>query len=192
MRYDTRYRMLVMATFFVLLMFGVYIGFNFNSKRNTAHDGSDIIKPVVGNTEKEENVKIYDDDLYDVEVVYITHYVLCNEDVIEEKIVSNTNLEKIKDKVISDQDGYKLENEVGTKLTFSRQIQENCPKHFEIKIEDEMVVVYKVITDDKLEKDEVLDVSVKSIRKELYDELEKGVRVDSIKELNLIIEDLES
>lgn len=192
MRYDGRYRILVIATFFVLLIFGMYIGFNYNSKNNTAYDKNDIVKPVVGNTEKEENVKIYESDLYDVEVVYIDHYALCNEDVIEEEIISNTNLEKVKENVINQNIGYELESEFGKKLTFSREIEENCPNHFEIKIEDEMVVVYKVITDDKNEKQEVLDISTSSIRKELYDELVKGIKVNSLRELNFIIEDLES
>jgi galactitol-specific phosphotransferase system IIB component len=193
MEENTRYRILIISIFFVIIIFGIYIGFMFGNKSVT-----DYATPVV-NTEDDGNVAIYKEPeniikKYDIEVVYEDYYTLCGETIKTSKTVKNTTIDELKKSEISkvENDKYKIVEESKDKLVFRKEIAEYCPNHFKVYLENDVVVVYSMVDDNTNRMYNKLEITKDLIREELIEELKKGIRVNSIEELNLLLEDLES
>ena len=77
-------------------------------------------------------------------------------------------------------------------MVYERELNQNCPNHFFIILEDEKINIYNVLTNEIKEFYQAIDISEELIRNELIEELTKGITVNSYEELNLIIEDIES
>lgn len=195
MRIETKYRILVISMFVILLMFGIYIGFNMENKKKP----NDLAKTVLNN-EKEERVSIYaDNDIntkYDIELVYEDEYTLCNHKIENSEVIYSTTLEELKEQEIAkqkeDNKEYDIMEESKNRLVFYRRLDQNCPNHFNIKLEDGVVVIYNVVSDTVSTVYQKIDVPQELISPEMMEELNIGIKANSKEELNLIIEDLES
>ena len=92
MRLETKYRLLVIFMFVILLVFGIYIGFNMESKKSY----TEVAKTVINNNNDDE-VSIYTENKiakYDIEVIYEDEYTLCNHIIDDSNISYNTLLIK--------------------------------------------------------------------------------------------------
>lgn len=193
MEENTRYRILVISIFFVIVILGIYIGFMFGSKTTI-----DYSTPVVNN-EDDGEVVIYKEPekinkKYDIEVIYEDYYTICGETVTTGKTVKNTTIDELKKSEISkiENDKYKIVEEDKDRLVFRKEIAEYCPNHFKVYLENDVVIIYSMVDDNTNRMYNKLEITKDLIREELIAELEKGIRVDSLSDLNLLIEDLES
>lgn len=195
MRLETKYRLLVISMFIVLLMFGIYIGFNLENKNDT----TDIAKTVI-NDHNEDEVSIYTETnsnvKYDIELVYEDDYTLCGHKIENSEIIYDTTLQELKeqemDKQKEEEKEYEIKEESKDRLVFYRKVDQNCPNHFNVKLEEGVIVIYNVVNDTVNTVYQEIDISQELIRPEMLEELNVGIKVDSKEELNLIIEDLES
>ncbi len=197
MKMKLKYQLLVGIFAIFLMGIGVYIGFNSVSDKNSASNNNTDIDSNK-NIEEEKNVSdTVVTKKYDIELTYIDHYSLCGEDIENTKTVYDTTIDELKDveKKYQDENNlvYEIKEQSREKLVYYRKLNRNCPNHFIAKIEDDVVVIYNNVSDGVTEEYRRLeDVAVSLIREDLKKELENGIKIDNIKSLELLIEDLES
>lgn len=198
MRNNNNYRYLVMGMFFMILLFGVYVGCRYIIKFSGTDKVREETVSVVNNEEDEQDeVIIYDkEEITDITVIYEDYYSLCSETVRKEDYEYSTTLEKVKEAELEKQKNqnldYSIVEENDDTLVFKRTIEANCPNHYRIILENTGVVVYNRINDKELEMYRKINIPEELIREELKERLKKGVDVNSKEELNLFVEDLES
>lgn len=134
---------------------------------------------------------------YDIDVIYEDNYLICNENTITTKTIYGTTMDKVKEdeQKYQEENGlvYTIKAETATRIVYTRTLNENCPNHFYIILEDGVVNIYTV----KGENNNVLymsidDINVDNLRNELKVKIEKGTSINSKEELNRFIEDLET
>ena len=174
-------------------MFGIYIGFGLESKKNVANPAEAVIK-------KEEDVDIYNDTTtskkYDIELVYEDYYTLCNETITKSETVYDTNVDELleieKSKQSASSKEYEVKEKTKERLVFYRELDQNCPNHFNVKLENGVIVIYSVVNESVSTVYKTIDIAQELIRPELVEELNLGIEINSKEELNLFIEDIES
>ncbi len=199
MNEKTKYKIFVAILMFFLLTFGVFVGLNISYNNNVSNDLTSYtpddmeqdLKGINDNETEQVNTKSYD-----IEVVYIDNYTLCNEMVETKNVVYGTNLEELKkqEKIKQDKEDkiYEIREETKDRIVYYRDVNQNCPNHFNIKLENGKVNIYNIVSDGVNTIYQTIDVSEELIRPELIEELNKGIKANSKEELNLIIEDIES
>lgn len=182
-------RIIILSCAFVLLVTGVYIGFKIGDEAT-----AEVINPnpevvvyqpptstVTNNEDKIKNV--------DIEVIYEEYYTHCKETIKNKNMEFGTTIEKIKEKV---GDEYEVVNEEENSITFRKEVETNCPNHFELKLVDGYVMIYQIIKSDETVMYKNTEIPQAVIRDELVSELEKGIKVDTLDDLNSYMEDIES
>ena len=195
MRIETKYRILVISMFVILLMFGVFVGFNV-VRGNSANELAESVM----NNNTDDEVSIYTEskaeEKYDIELVYEEEYTLCGHKIDNSDIITNTTLDELKEKEIAKQkesgNEYEILEESNERLVFYKKLDQNCPNHFNIKLENGIVMVYSIVNDTVSTVYQKIDIPQELISPEMLEELNVGIKVDSKEDLNLIIEDLES
>lgn len=194
---DMKYKILFGILIVVLFAGGIFLGIKISSPK----DNSEALKTL----NKVEESLIYDESeksiqtlskTYDIELVYEDNYTLCGESTTKKETIYDTTLEELKSREEKKQEDegkvYKIKEESNEKLVYSRNISENCPNHFKVVLEENVINVYKVIDEDTKNLYRKIDTQDKLIREDVKEELKKGIKIDSYEELNLLIEDLES
>lgn len=185
----------------VLLLFG---GIGFGYMRTVSFSNLDIDNTSVLDFAKNYSI-VTNNDLvvtastktYDITVVYEDYYTVCKEDVSKSKVEYGTTIDKVKEdeKKYQEEKGleYEIKSEKENKIVYSRTINENCPNHFKIILEDEKVNIYSIQGENKSTLYMTLDdINIKNLRDELKQMITKGTYINSREELNSFIEDLES
>ena len=188
------YRILVFSFFSVLLVVGIVIGFYFENKKNIEKEK--VLK--ISNKDKEKNeditldvsskdikVDVYTDDIT-VEIIY--KYLLCEHEIKESLIEYQTSMELVKSKYKN----YNIISEENNILKLCKDVRNNCPNHFLIKVLNEDIVIYKIVDNNKNQVFKNTEIHINTVRDEIKEELKKGIYVTGIQELNQIIEEFES
>lgn len=196
---NTKYKLFVAMLLLILVVFGVFVGLSVSYNSTVSNDLSSYTPSQMEEDLEQisqDNTETVSTKTYDIEVIYIDNYTLCNEKVETNNIVYSTTLEDLKNKELEKQQNenkvYEIKEESNERVIFERTLNQNCPNHFFVILEDKNINVYNVITKEKIELYQTIDISEELIRAELQEELTKGILVDSKEELNLIIEDIES
>lgn len=185
----TVYRIMVLSIAVILLATGTYIGLKISDK---VIPPDDVTTPTIqdeNTTTTSPVVSVYKPQEQDIEVIYEDYYTNCKDTITNKNIEYGTTKEKIKANVDKD---YKLTKETDNSLTFRREINSNCPNHFELKIVDGYIMIYQIISENVYSIYKNTEIPVSNVREELVNELEKGIKVNSVDELNSYIEDIES
>lgn len=189
----TKYRVIIASATVFLLVVGVAIGLVVSMKND---NDSYMVKeePII-----DDEVNIYQTvstKTYDIELIYIDYYKLCDESIETKETVYGTTLDKLKEEESKKQKEknleYTIEEEGNECLVYKRVINSNCPNHFNVKLEEGKVNIYNIVDDSVSTLYKSIDVSEELIRPELIEELNEGIRADSLVDLNFIIEDIES
>lgn len=195
------YRIFVLSVFVILLGVGSIIGYK------VIKNDSNIDDYTISNDNNDEidyqSIDIYDEEAesvstktYDIEVVYIDYYSLCDEEITESNIHYGVKVDEIMAEEIKRQEEqklkYDLKEKTNERIVFSKAIETYCPNHFKVILEEDKINVYNKVTDDKYEIYKTLDIPVETLRIEVVEELTGGILVNSQEELNMIIEDIES
>lgn len=192
-----RYRILMISMFFILLVFGICMGFTLTKKDKKNTEPSLVVDNKI--EEDTEEVNVYtatSTKTYDIEVVYEDYYKLCGESIIAKDMVYGTTLDKVKEeeaaKQKTEEKVYEIEEESNDRIVYKRTLEGNCPNHFKVILENGIIVVYSVLNETMSTVFQEIDTSQDLIRPEMLEELNNGIIVNSKEELNLLIEDIES
>jgi flagellar basal body-associated protein FliL len=181
---------IVLSIAVMLLVVGTYIGLKIGDEAT-----AEVINPnpevvvydppvtVVTNETEQEKEKV------DIEVIYEDYYTNCKHKIVNKNMEFGSTIEKIKEKT---DDEYDVIEEGDNGITFRKEIETNCPNHFELKLVDGYVVIFQRVTLDKTVIYKNTEIPQTVIRDELVEELEKGIKVDSLEDLNSYMEDIES
>ena len=176
----------------LLLVLGVYIGFKYTRNDKNVEDKTSIAEDRI---EKDETTPV-STKTYDIEVVYKDEYTKCGHTIQNKDMVYGTTLENLKEEENKKQKEkgiiYEVEEESNDQIVYSRKVDQNCPNHFLVKIENNNIVIYNIIDDAAMSVYKKLEVDINTLNPEMLEELNEGIKVDSKEDLNLIIEDIES
>ena len=176
----------------LLLVLGVYIGFKYTRNDKNVEDKTSIAEDRI---EKDETTPV-STITYDIEVVYKDEYTKCGHTIQNKDMVYGTTLENLKEEENKKQKEkgiiYEVEEESNDQIVYSRKVDQNCPNHFLVKIENNNIVIYNIIDDAAMSVYKKLEVDINTLNPEMLEELNEGIKVDSKEDLNLIIEDIES
>jgi hypothetical protein len=182
----TVYRIVILSIAVILLLSGTYIGVKIS--KNVVKN--EVVTEPIDNVEQPTSVAVINQvENKDIEVIYEDYYTNCKEVITNKNMEFGTTKEKIKEKVDK---GYTLVEETENSIKFRKEINSNCPNHFELRLEDGYVKIYQLVSDEVSTIYKNTEIPRSSIRDELVDELEKGIRVNTLEELNSYIEDMES
>lgn len=180
------YRIFVISLAVILLLTGGYIGLKISDKV----DEKQVVEEPVDKVEEPSTVVVINkSDNKDIEVIYEDYYTICKEAIINKNIEFGTTIEKIKANVNKE---YILVEEKEDSIKFRKEINSNCPNHFELRLEDNYVMIYQIVDNEVSTMYKNTEIPRSTIREELIAELEKGIRVNTLEELNGYIEDIES
>ncbi len=195
MEISTKYRLLIISVFFILLILGVYLGFKFSSNQEAKENNQS--EQVVNNNDNEDDIDIYEEvstKTYDIKVTYEDYYSLCGHTIKNEETIYNTTVDKVKSDILSKDENknYEVSEETNETLTLKRTLDRNCPNHFEVRYENGSIIIDTIVDETIKTRYKTIDIPQELIRPEMLEELNNGIRVDSKEELNLLIEDIES
>lgn len=181
------YRIFIFCFAIILLIVGTYVGLRLSD--NIV--GKNIKEEEIAKNNEEEIISVLkkEETTLDIEVIFEDYYNICKESIITKNTEFGTTIDKIKEKNIND---YEVVEEGKNNIKFKKEIDSNCPNHFELKLENEFVVIYQIENIDKINMYKNTQIPKSSLREEIIQELENGIKLNSLEELNSIIEDIES
>ncbi len=183
---NTVYRIVIISVAVILLLTGTYIGLKISNKVVEQPMAEEPITEVIETTTVPTISPIENKD---IEVIYEDYYTICKETITNKNMEFGTTKEEIKEKVDKE---YILADETEDSIKFRKEINSNCPNHFELRLEDDYVMIYQVVSDEISIMYKNTEIHKARIRDELVAELEKGISVNTLEELNSYIEDIES
>ncbi len=137
-----------------------------------------------------ENIPIVND----IEVTYINYYTKCNHTVVSKINIFGTTIEDLKKKLQEDNEtkGYKLVGETKDTLTYKKSLNQYCPDHYLVILEEDEVVIYMTASEGVKVEYQTLTTPVSKINEELLEKLKEGIKIDSRNDLYALLEEIES
>ena len=194
MKKNIGYSFLVLGILVLCLSIGIYLGFRYTKNNENLMDYTETTAE--DNNNENNDTTPVSTKTYDIEVVYEDKYNKCGHIIENKNMIYGTTLEKVKEEenVKQKENGniYEIIEESNEKIIYSREIEQNCPNHFLVKLEDEIIVVYNVVDDSTMMVYKKINADLETLNPEMLEELNVGIKADSKEDLNLIIEDIES
>lgn len=201
MKEQTMYRMLLISALIVLLVVGIYFGLQMSN--NNSMVGNEIANSdndIEDNKQaSNKNVEIYSDPndaITDIEVIYETYYKLSDKTESESNMVYGISLNELKTQESKKNETleikYNLVEESNTKLLYKRQLEQYAPDYFEVKLEDNKIVISNILTDEIKTVFKEHEIEQNRLRPELLEALKNGIKINSKTELNALLEDIET
>lgn len=187
------YQILIISVFVVLMVVGIYIGFQVSKPKEKSNDKEDIAsvstRDVVVYSEKDQKK-----NLEDVEIVYVDIYKECNHTLQNKVIEYGSVFSDVKDREIkiSKEKQYKVVKDTDGILMFEREVLGKCKDHYLIKLEEGKVIIYNIKDDGKYGKFQETNIYETSLREAYVSKLKKGIEANTEEELYMILEDMES
>ena len=193
------YQLFVIVVMLVLLTGGILIGLVVSRNDDIRGENDNYVETEeVANKEVEIYKGSQDEDIEeDVEIVYVDIYKDCNH-ILENR--SNEYGVKVQDikkreleKIEKEKSGYKLTQDTNGVLMFERTFDSKCANHYMLKFDNNgNVVILRCSEEGKYETYQETDINKESIRPDLAFRLEEGVEAETMEELYMFLEDLES
>ena len=193
-------KILTVCLMVVFMIAGIYIGARYIGK--TEDEVENKVVDVVNESsvqvykeeekepeeEKEEEIEVVED----ITVSYIDIYSECGHRKESQNLHTHGNRDKIVENVENSNYGYRLMGEEEGILIFERVYEGSCEDHFKITLKDNKVVVYRINDNGEYELYQTVEIDITMIREDILKQLELGVVVDSVEELFIFLEDVES
>ncbi len=202
--YETKknYQLFVIIVMLVLLTIGVFIGMKFSKEDDEGQDDYSY-------TASNKNVEVYDEyeeDEYgkeledeeerDIEVIYVDIYDGCNHASENRNLEYGVSLNEVKkrelEKIEKEKSGYKLVKDSDGILMFEKKHNEKCENHYLLKLDNDIVVIYRWSKDNDYIKYQETDIHKEIVRPDLKEQLIKGIEAETLEQLYMFLEDLES
>lgn len=192
------YQLFVIVFMLVLLTGGILIGMAMSKDDDNVEVSEEVIEEIVEEVKSKE-VEIYDDEYEektDVEIVYVDIYNDCNHASENRSNEYGVNAQQIKEreleKIEKDKSGYKLVKDSDGILMFEKVHDCKCKNHYMLKFENDIVVIFRYNEEGEYEKYQETDIQKDGVRPDLSFRLEEGIEAETVEELYMFLEELES
>ncbi len=130
------------------------------------------------------------------ELIYKTLHTQC-EDIIEEvqkpePELIGLNKDGFKEYLTKNQLNWEIESFSKEKVVLSRQVNKVCPNHYLVTVNKGYITIYKYNEDGSKELVEQTDIPINILPVMDQEKLQKGILVDTKKEVNQLLEDYSS
>ncbi len=192
------YQLFVVVTMLVLLTGGILIGITVSKDDNDHAEVEEFDIEEVSNENVEiSKVEIYEEELtQDVEIVYVDIYKDCNHASESRSNEYGVDIDKVKErelnKIEKDKSQYKLVQDTGGVLMFEKQYDCKCGNHYLLKFENDIVVIFRYSEKGEYIKYQETDILKEGLRPDLAFRLEEGIEAETLEELYMFLEELES
>lgn len=194
-----KYRVFVFVITVCLMGIGIVLGYKIEINKIRENKSSENIEEVksVDVVKNIENSDTSSSKKYNIEVVYVDHFTICDEEVeVSDETYQNTTLDEVIKKETEKQKEKNIKYDIiasgDESLTYYRNVDKYCDNHYKVIIEDNKINVYKLVTDKESKLYKTLDVSVNLIREDIKEQLNSGIIVNKSEDLGLLLDDLES
>ena len=193
------YQLFVVVSMLVLLTGGILIGLTVSREDNTMEEieGS-TAEEVVNDDIEISNIEIYDEKYQneDIEVVYVDIYKDCSHASEKRSNEYGVNIDEIREreleKIEKEKSEYKLVQDNDGILMFEKEHDCKCLNHYMLKFENDIVVIYRYSEKGEYEKYQETDIAKEGLRPDLAFRLEEGIEAETLEELYMFLEELES
>ncbi len=188
------YKILFGTMMILLFVVGMYIGAELQEKDKS----TDVISATNNNVKIEvqpyndEIVETEDEELINVSVKYTDVYPDCGHTIESNEQYDNSRVTDIKDEIESKDLGYRLIGIQDGMLIYQKVHNGMCLNHYKVLLEDNAVKIYRINQLGEFEFYQDTEITIETIREGIKEQLEKGIEVDELEELLLLIEDIES
>lgn len=192
------YQVFVAVVMLVLLTAGILIGLavsksDIQEEKETAE--------VVEKTEEvsNKNIELYNkvyEEKQDIEIIYVDIYNECDHKEENKSNEYGANFEEVKkrelDKIEKDKSGYRLVQDSNGILMFEKEYNCKCSNHYMLKYDGDIVAIYRYNEVGEYEKYQDTDIPKESLRPDLAYRLIDGIEAETVEELYMFLEELES
>jgi len=123
-------------------------------------------------------------------LIYTTYYIKCNDEIIEEKIIDEKLIGCTKSQLEQLENDWEITNFTPEEVSLTRQINDICPNHYFIGIQDGYVTLFQGIPGIKSILIEQTDILADTLREDDRLILEKGLIIKDEQEFLKIREGL--
>lgn len=192
------YQLFVIVFMLVLLTGGILIGMAASKEDDTQISKEELIEEIVEEVKSKE-VEVYKEEYeetQDVEIVYVDIYNDCNHASEKRSNEYGVNFEEIKEreleKIEKEKSGYKLVKSEDGILMFEKEYECKCENHYMLKLENDIVVIFRYTEEGEYETYQETDIQKDILRPDLIYRLEEGIEAETVEELYMFLEELES
>lgn len=183
----------------VLLVGGFIIGYIATYERPDRLHKLDISRLEGQERDKQEEIEMPVDRLSrdkitpNTRLIFKTEYTECGHTVVERKKTPAeiVNLDK-EELARYYQNGWEIDKFSSEEVVLTREITGICPEHFLLGVQDGYVAVYGFNEDGKPELKEITDIPISILRLNDQNNLRKGILVDSMEEVDRLLEEFSS
>ncbi|MDD2627740.1 MAG: hypothetical protein PHR25_01880 [Clostridia bacterium] len=199
--YETRknYQVFVTIVMLVLLTIGVFIGMKFSKDDEGINEDYSyaVSNKEVEMYEEDENRKeLEEEEEKDIEVIYVDIYDGCNHASESRSLEYGATLSEVKkrelEKIEREKSGYKLVKDTDGILMFEKKHNEKCENHYLLKLDGDIVIIYRWSNEDGYIKYQETDIDKEIVRPDLKEQLVRGIEAETLEQLYMFLEDLES
>lgn len=192
------YQLFVIVSMLVLLTGGILIGLAVSKDDIVQAQVEDNVEEVLNNDVEISNNEIYEEDIEneDVEIVYVDIYKDCNHASENRSNEYGVDINEIRqrelNKIEKEKSEYKLVQDSDGILIFEKEYNCKCSDHYMLKFENDIVVIYRYSEEGDYEKYQETDIAREGLRPDLEFRLEEGIEAETVEELYMFLEELES
>lgn len=192
------YQVFVAVVMLVLLTAGILIGLAVSkSDIEEEKETAEVVEKVeeVSNKNVELYNKVYEEK-QDIEIIYVDIYNECDHKEENKSNEYGANFEEVKkrelDKIEKDKSGYRLVQDSNGILMFEKEYNCKCSNHYMLKYDGDIVAIYRYNEAGEYEKYQDTDIPKESLRPDLAYRLIDGIEAETVEELYMFLEELES
>jgi len=192
------YQLFVIVFMLVLLTGGILIGMAASKEDELKISKEALIDEIVEEVKSKE-VEVYKEEyeeIEDVEIIYVDIYNDCNHASEKRSNEYGVNFEDVKEreleKIQKEKSGYELVKDSDGILMFEKKHHSKCENHYMLKLENDLVVILRYNENGEYEEYQKTDIQKESIRPDLLFRLEDGIEAETVEELYMFLEELES
>lgn len=192
------YQLFVIVFMLVLLTGGILIGIAVSKEDEPQINKAELIEEIVEEVKSKE-VEVYEEEyeeIQDVEIVYVDIYSDCDHASENRSNEYGVDFDKIKEreleKIQRDNSGYKLIKAEDGMLMFEKEHDCKCENHYMLKLENDIVVIFRYTEKGEYEIYQETDIQKDILRPDLIYRLEEGIEAETVEELYMFLEELES
>jgi len=153
----------------------------------------DVSKLSVVEKENDKDEESINEILSSTEIVFNRSYKLCKDVITEKRKPYIGEIGTKEEGIQSIFPGWTIEKFTGEQLVLSKQIDNYCSNHYILKEQGGLVTIYAPLEEDEgLEVIKHTTVKVHSLPPDLQQEIEKGMAVESMEQIEYLIESWQS
>lgn len=124
-------------------------------------------------------------------VTFITVYGKCGHTTSQYREIPEEMVNLSKEELQEKYSDWKIEKFTDTDIIMSQEVDESCNEHFVLRDKDGTVTVFKKLDNGEEEEYEITDIATEYLTDTDKINIEKGLEVNGVQELNQLIEDFE-